>query len=55
MWVWVGVEGGGLGEGAPHTPKYLDQFLMVLLVTFTRYLGVVLPLYPVVVLSLLKM
>ena len=39
MWVWVWVEGGGHGERAPHTPKYLDQFLMVLLVAFTTGLA----------------
>ena len=32
MSVWEGY--GGTGEKAPHTPKYLEQFLMVLLATF---------------------
>ena len=41
MWVWVWVEGSGFGERAPHTPKYLDQFLMVLLVNFTTRLAFV--------------
>ena len=32
------VRGGGMAQGETHTPKYLDQFLMVLLETFTTEL-----------------
>ena len=34
-----GGRGSGFGERVPHTPKYFDQFLMVLLVNFTTRLA----------------